>query len=177
VDTNKRVELLSLFEEGRYQCSIDFLKSIDEARQDYQASQDIRWQSLNDTMALLGGAIGDLQTQMKAQATELCRRHDQSDAAVVKRQRQTERAADKLKQEILTEIRNTRNEGNVGQPDHGKVKERILHHLHFRQRLDRHEDIPQVHKETFGWLYGDSKSPTTKWANSSEWLCSGSSIY
>lgn len=41
--------------------------------------------------------------------------------------------------------------------------------------MDRHEDIPEAHKKTFGWIFQDEG--TSPWASFNDWLLSGSGLY
>jgi len=56
-------------------------------------------------------------------------------------------------------------------------KDYALSSLRYQTMTERPEDIPEVHKSTFQWLYEPPSESQCRWDDLSAWLARGNGIY
>ncbi|PMD67148.1 uncharacterized protein K444DRAFT_489832, partial [Hyaloscypha bicolor E] len=57
------------------------------------------------------------------------------------------------------------------------IEVEMVQNLHFTMIDDRHDAIPEAHRQTFRWIFDETRKEGCPWSNFREWLRTGSGLY
>ena len=57
------------------------------------------------------------------------------------------------------------------------IEVEMVQSLHFTMIDDRHDAIPEAHRQTFRWIFDENRKEGCPWSNFAEWLRTGSGLY